>query len=113
MLPNLPEVMSAVEGKHIASYSLFVPKELVYFQGHFDGFAILPGVVQIDWACQFARNLLGNFHSQKIKNLKFSAPIYPSASCTLTLHADKPQQCRFLFEDEVQVLSEGVICYEC
>jgi acyl-CoA synthetase (AMP-forming)/AMP-acid ligase II len=37
------------------SLEIELPQDLSYFDGHFDGAPILPGVVQIDWAIKYAR----------------------------------------------------------
>lgn len=43
--------------EHVAQLQLHMPQDLIYFEGHFPGFQILPGVVQLDWAIHFACKL--------------------------------------------------------
>ncbi|MFC5474836.1 AMP-binding protein [Paraherbaspirillum soli] len=68
---------------------LSVPPELLYFNGHFDGAPILPGVVQTDWAIAYGRayfalppRFLG-MHA-----LKFQRVIQPGMVVQLELQHD-------------------------
>jgi acyl-coenzyme A synthetase/AMP-(fatty) acid ligase len=64
-------------------------QELVYFDGHFDAAAILPGVVQVDWAVKQARRhfaIPGAF--QRIEALKFFHVLPAGAEVTLVLAFD-------------------------
>ena len=67
-----------------------VPADLLYFQGHFQRQAILPGVVQIDWVQHFARkfftlDLTAQHHVKQVKQLKFQKSIAPFESITLRM----------------------------
>jgi len=42
-----------IEGQKLSA-TLFLPENLVYFDGHFEDMPILPGVVQIHWAIELA-----------------------------------------------------------
>jgi 3-hydroxymyristoyl/3-hydroxydecanoyl-(acyl carrier protein) dehydratase len=76
--------------KHIngqeARYRLLIPGQLVYFEGHFPDRPILPGLVQIKWAVDFAKNLSGRFRIKQISRLKFSGVILPNTTLTLAIH---------------------------
>ncbi len=56
------------------------------FEGHFPGFPILPGVVQVDWAMRFAARIfdLGEVWASDIR-IKFRQPIRPTAPLVLEL----------------------------
>ena len=85
-----------------ATLTLHVPSDLIYFQGHFPDFPILPGVVQLDWAMYFASNVLNvptplstNFHTEpgcalQIEQLKFTQAILPSDTIQLQLDYQPP-----------------------
>ncbi len=63
-----------------------VPEDLYYFDGHFPGAPVLPGVVQLDWAMALGRkyfDLPPHFHG--INALKFQHMIRPGARVTLEL----------------------------
>ena len=63
--------------------------EIAHFAGHFPGAALLPGVVQVDWAVHFARQYLpleGVFSA--LENLKFLGVIVPDTKLQLSLAWD-------------------------
>ncbi|SFU77507.1 AMP-binding protein [Pseudoduganella namucuonensis] len=60
---------------------LFIPEDLLYFEGHFPGAPILPGVAQLDWAVAYARRYFapsGVFRD--VAALKFQQVIAPGAT---------------------------------
>ena len=66
-----------IEGQKLSA-TLFLPENLVYFDGHFEDMPILPGVVQIHWAIELACEHLkieGEFIGVDI--LKFKQIITP------------------------------------
>jgi 3-hydroxymyristoyl/3-hydroxydecanoyl-(acyl carrier protein) dehydratase len=72
---------------------LRLPAELSYFQGHFPAAAILPAVVQIDWAMRYSRELLGlagNFRG--MDRLKFSRVLMPRDEPELRLELQPEKQ---------------------
>jgi 3-hydroxymyristoyl/3-hydroxydecanoyl-(acyl carrier protein) dehydratase len=78
-----------------------IPAALVYFRGHFPGFAILPGVVQLDWAIQFCRKHFpfAKDSPQTIK-IKFRKPIRPDHRVTLSLkHLPARNSLQFRYTD--------------
>lgn len=83
-----PQVLSIRTEANSATLELLVSKELDYFQGHFPGLPILPGVVQVDWAIRFAQQHLGIPAGRfvALKALKFSAPVRPDTQLALLLH---------------------------
>jgi 3-hydroxymyristoyl/3-hydroxydecanoyl-(acyl carrier protein) dehydratase len=66
--------------------SLYLPRDLSWFDGHFPQEAILAGVVQIKWAIEAAAELRGDgARPASIQQLKFKAPIRPEMTLELTL----------------------------
>lgn len=67
-------------------FTLRIPPELCYFEGHFPGHPLLPGVVQVTWAAQFGRE---HFALPKrfthLSLVKFMRVIAPESCVTLTL----------------------------
>jgi acyl-coenzyme A synthetase/AMP-(fatty) acid ligase len=77
-----------------AVFELTAPRDLYYFEGHFPGAPILPGVVQIDWAIAYGRQcfdlppvFLG------IHALKFQQVIPPELPLTLELVHEQAKSC--------------------
>lgn len=61
--------------------------ELIWFGGHFEQVAILPGVAQVDWALSYGQTLFtipGDFSG--LAQLKFQAPARAQEALQLTLH---------------------------
>ncbi len=88
-LPRKPLVRLLEQETDRVLLELTVPADLLYFNGHFDGAPILPGVVQLDWAisygCQYfplAPYFLG------MLGLKFQRVILPGAVVQLELLHD-------------------------
>ena len=68
---------------------LDLPAGLPCFQGHFPGFPVLPGVVQIDWAMRLgAAHLRCGQASANDFRVKFRRVVTPGNPLTLTLSRD-------------------------
>lgn len=73
-------------GNDSATLNVVVHPELTWFRGHFPGHAVLPGVVQVHWAAQWGRGLLGvTGEFTGIDNLKFVRIINPGTALAVTL----------------------------
>ena len=115
---KLPAVIRTDAIEHGVKLTLSVPAALAFFPGHFPVHAILPGVVQIDWAIHFGRQhfpLLPVF--RKMEALKFQAIIEPEQEITLLLEhkpGPDPQQLgklRFSFDSARGRHSSGRIVF--
>ena len=89
----LPEVLaSEVQGPNKIVLKLRLPADLLYFEGHFPGHPILPGVVQTDWAIRYGREKLpvtGDFKA--LEALKFQLILQPGDEPDLELEY-KPER---------------------
>ncbi|CAD6875892.1 ApeI family dehydratase [Methylomonas fluvii] len=67
--------------------ALRIPKDLTYFNGHFDEIAVVPGVVQIQWAVHYARQYLGLTRVfSHMESVKFKELLLPGQELELALH---------------------------
>ena len=83
---------------------LRIPADLACLPGHFDTAPVVPGVVQIDWAVYFGKQLLqipGEFAG--MENIKFKQLLVPEEQAELELTFDVEKQklsYRFFWEGE-------------
>ncbi len=93
---------------------LVVPHELAYFEGHFPGLPVLPGVVQLHWAAHLAREHLGQACTgSRIDQLKFVAIVHPGTDLTLALRLDRRAGVlHFAYSGTTQAYSSGRISIE-
>ncbi len=72
-----------------------VPNDLAYLEGHFDGFPLVPGVVQLKWAVEAAQALLDRNHPEsqapqapQVRSVKFRQVLRPMQEITLMVTFD-------------------------
>lgn len=115
---KLPTLIRSERADNTVTLTLNVPAGLVHFPGHFPVHAILPGVVQIDWAIHFGRQhfpLLPQF--RKMEALKFQAIIEPEQQITLQLEhkpgagPEQPGKLLFTFDSSRGRHSSGRIVF--
>lgn len=69
-----------------AYFALIFPKSSNFFEGHFTGMPILPGVVQLFIVKEFIKDAFNlDFVPQKVKKVKFSSIIKPDEKVRLNL----------------------------
>jgi len=92
-LPTEPLVDSINRDGHSLAATLRIPADLLYLRGHFPVAAVLPGVVQVDWAIRLGRKYLDlSGHFMKMENIKFKKVIRPDALLQLSLAATMTQE---------------------
>lgn len=96
-----------------ALFELVAPQELVYFNGHFPGQAILSGVVQVDWAIALGRRcfpLPAKFRA--LQMLKFQRLILPEMPFQLELiHAPASATLSFKITTALGVHASGRLLF--
>ena len=90
----LPVELSCQQQVDRATLQLRIDSDLFWFQGHFPGLPILPGVAQLDWVIHYATSLLAPGKGfAAIESIKFQHPVPPSSLLQLELYwlAEKNQ----------------------
>jgi 3-hydroxymyristoyl/3-hydroxydecanoyl-(acyl carrier protein) dehydratase len=85
-----PEIVSESVDSNRAEFDIHVPADLYYLQGHFPGEPVVPGVIQVHWAIQFADehfDLKPSFAG--IEVLKFHRIIKPGMPIKLALELNE------------------------
>ncbi len=88
--PRHVQPLSAQEHNGEWHLELEVPLDLAHFTGHFPQTPVLPGVVQVDWAQQLARQYIANLPPRfaGMEVLKFQQLARPGDRLHLTLRFD-------------------------
>jgi acyl-coenzyme A synthetase/AMP-(fatty) acid ligase len=91
--------------------TLRVTSDLACLDGHFPGFPVVPGAVQLAWAVEAARRFLGRPLSiASIEGLKFKALLQPGHVCRVTVeHAAGGDSVRFRVWNDTTLFSVGRI----
>ena len=79
-----------------------------FFQGHFPGFPILPGVMQLDIAI---RNSPVQTPVKAIKKMKFMNIIVPGEDVELDLEQTGEKEVGYVFRKGETVCSSGTLAY--
>ena len=83
MLPALSSETLNADGLR---WTFRVPSDLPFFEGHFPGHPILPGVVALGWMLAAAERFLGcPVEAVELLNVKFQVVILPGALLELTV----------------------------
>ena len=83
MVPPLSSEIVSPEG---LTWHFVVPAELPFFEGHFPGHPILPGVVALGWLLAAAERFTGQtLEAGELLNVKFQVVILPGAALELSI----------------------------
>lgn len=109
------QIKAIDQPKGWADLSLAISNNLSCFDGHFPGFGVLPGVVQIHWAERLSRQFFGlpKVGFAGLEQIKFQALVLPGTKLDLNLswHAE---QCKlaFVYQDGAKVFSSGRLLWK-
>ena len=91
---------------------LSISDDLSFFAGHFPGQPVLPGIVQIHWAGELAKFILGLDGFMALKNIKFNSMVLPSSQLKLVLKYNQEKQTlRFDYSSESEKRSNGLFVF--
>jgi len=115
VLEPVREERVAAQGGEVALLEFEVREDLLYFRGHFDGMAILPGVVQLHGlVLRQARRVWPELRSvRKIRKLQFKKIIQPRQRVHLRLtRPTGAARVDFELSREGQACSSGTLVFE-
>jgi 3-hydroxymyristoyl/3-hydroxydecanoyl-(acyl carrier protein) dehydratase len=105
---KFPKVVSCSQNGDERLFKFEISSELVWFNGHFPGYPVLPGIVQLRWAIEMSQQSFG-FQSSptEIKRLKFKNVAVPPVTLLLTLTCPGPAQTSFVYTGNEREYSQG------
>jgi 3-hydroxymyristoyl/3-hydroxydecanoyl-(acyl carrier protein) dehydratase len=113
MLIVAPEIRSVERTSSGVRLHLTIAPELSYFEGHFDGCPLVPGVVQVNWAIELGRTHLPiRAAFRGLRAVKFMRVILPSARPMLRLdYASDSGALDFAYEFDGGMYSSGTALF--
>ncbi|GAB1267566.1 acyl-CoA synthetase family protein [Aurantivibrio infirmus] len=109
--PELPLVRAQELAGAKLTLQIEIQPNLIFFDGHFEQAAILPGVVQIRWAKYFGETMLGFVGEfSHLEAIKFQQVIRPGQLVTVDLEFNREKnKLAFSYHSEVGAHSSGRI----
>lgn len=113
-MTGLPVVIAQRRHSMHCEIDLIISADNPWFEGHFPGQPILPGVVQIGWAAHFAGELYGIIPIvNTLEQIKFKHTIHPNMQLTLHLTRDINQnKLHYEYRDAGIIYSNGTLVFE-
>ena len=109
---KFPKLISRVDDGSKRRFELDITEDLDWFQGHFPGFPVLPGVVQLRWAVDLSQENFGfEVGPHEVIRLKFKSIIVPPVAVELTLSQTGPTQVQFGYAGQGQEYSQGRLMF--
>lgn len=93
-------------------YSIELPQKHAYFDGHFDGFPVFPGVAQLELVIKaIALEVNKNVRVCGIKKAKFLKFVPPGANLILSLKLSLGHEASYELRLDAECVSKGVLRY--
>lgn len=112
-MSEAPEILGKHDIEHGIRLIVHVPADLSYFPGHFPAHPVLPGVVQLRWIEDLARQYAlidGEFRS--LEKLKFMRIISRDYTVTLELTVPETNVLQFQFVSEHGLHASGKMLFQ-
>lgn len=112
-LKRQPEYISQEVTENQVALDLLIPEDLHYFNGHFPGAPVLPGVVQTHWAIEQLAKYFG-IDAQGVEsfsNLKFQLMIRPNYKIRLELKQINESKYSFSYSSHIGQHSSGKVIF--
>lgn len=105
---NFPTILSQSEAGDTRHFELEITEQLTWFKGHFPDLPVLPGVVQLRWAIELAREHFGlQDGPQEVMRLKFKSVVVPPRSIHLSLTKQSDTEAVFEYSGPGEIYSQG------
>lgn len=109
---NEPIVEGEVRTESGCEMDLLFSSGSDFFDGHFDGAPILPGVVQTGTAVRAVGRMLGGkSRLAEIKKLKFAKVVHPDERVHLSIARKGDSEWAFAYTSEGGLCSSGILVY--
>ncbi len=106
---SLPVIKQITEKENEASIKMVFPKSCNFFEGHFNKFPILPGVIQLYFANMLTQDIFKiKIKESPIKKMKFSHLIRPDAEIDLIIKIEG-KNIHYQYNKNEQICSSGVL----
>ena len=107
-----PFVSDPVQAEGTWSADLVFDADAPYFGGHFPGFPVLPGVVQLGMAVHFAELMLRReLRLTAVKKMKFTGVVVPGVTVRLTLARRSENEVSYEYRRGEASCSSGLLCF--
>lgn len=108
-----PTVISEQQQAEEVSLSCELTSDLIFFEGHFEQQAILPGITQIHWAAKYGQKYFAiSTDFIRLEAVKFQQLLMPGQAFVLQLRFDKAKaKLHFSYKSELGIHSSGRLCY--
>ena len=107
-----PFVLDVAQTEATWTAELVFDADAPYFGGHFPGFAVLPGVVQLGIARHFAEQFLRRaFTLASVKKMKFTHVVVPGVCVRLTLTRLSDHEISYEYRKGEVACASGVMCF--
>lgn len=111
--PQYPILLATTGGDIEKELEIFIPHNLSWFDGHFPGRPVLPGVVQTHWANYYGQKFFGSLGSfSQLETIKFQQVINPGKHLQLNLKWNpEKSKLSFSYRQGEARLSSGRIAF--
>lgn len=107
--PTQPAIRASHRLEGEAEIALHVPADLAYFEGHFPGLPLVPGVVLVDWAVKLAASAFAlELEAARDFQVKFQRPILPGSDLILSMKRSA-DRLSFEYRNGTEIVSSGKI----